>query len=126
MNHSNLLNLDHTFPPILSQHEDDAHLRLVMEIAPELGWFRGHFPGNPVLPGIVQVHWAVIASRSVFPVGGGPREIKQLKFKRVVTPPKIIELALCRLTEHEVQFDYSSLGQQHSQGRLIFEEYIPC
>jgi 3-hydroxymyristoyl/3-hydroxydecanoyl-(acyl carrier protein) dehydratase len=126
MNLSDLLNSDHTFPPVLSQHDDDVHLRLVMEIAPELSWFQGHFPGNPVLPGIVQVHWAVVASRFLFSVGGEPREIKRLKFKNVVTPPRIIELTLYRPTENEVQFDYSSHGKQHSQGRLIFEEYLPC
>jgi len=126
MDFSDLLNSDHNFPRVLSRHDDDTHLRLVLEIAPELGWFRGHFPGNPVLPGIVQVHWAVIVSRILYPVGGGPREIKRLKFKSVVTPPRIIELSLCSPTENEVQFDYSSLGHQHSQGRLIFEERIPC
>jgi 3-hydroxymyristoyl/3-hydroxydecanoyl-(acyl carrier protein) dehydratase len=126
MDFSDLLNLDRNFPRVLSRQDDDAHLRLVLEIAPELGWFRGHFPGNPVLPGIVQVHWAVIASRFLFPVGSGLREIKRLKFKSVVTPPRIIELSLCSPTENEVQFDYSSLGQQHSQGRLIFEECLPC
>jgi 3-hydroxymyristoyl/3-hydroxydecanoyl-(acyl carrier protein) dehydratase len=126
MNLSDFLNSDHTFPPVLSQHDDDVHLRLVMEITPELSWFQGHFPGNPVLPGIVQVHWAVIASRFLFSVGSGPHEIKHLKFKSVVTPSRIIELALCRLTENEVQFDYSSLGQQHSQGRLIFGDCLPC
>ena len=92
----------------------------------DAGFYRGHFPGNPVLPGIVQVHWVVTASRFLFGMSNGPGEIKRLKFKSVVTPPNVIELALCRPSECEVQFDYSSLGRQHSQGRLIFDEHVSC
>lgn len=123
---TNVLQTDCYFPSILSRYDDSPHLRILLEISPGLGWFRGHFPGNPVLPGIVQVHWAVTASRFLFGMDNGPGEIKQLKFKSVVTPPNVIELALCRPNECEVQFDYSSLGRQHSQGRLIFEEHVSC
>jgi hypothetical protein len=79
-----------------------------------------------VLPGIVQIHWAVIVSLASFGYHDLPAEIKRLKFKRVVTPPRIIELTLSRPCGNEVQFEYASLGQQHSQGRLIFTEDAPC
>jgi 3-hydroxymyristoyl/3-hydroxydecanoyl-(acyl carrier protein) dehydratase len=121
---ANVLQTDCNFPQILSRYDDSPQLRILLDISSELGWFRGHFPGNPVLPGIVQVHWVVTATRFLFGMSDGPGEIKRLKFKSVVTPPHVIELALCRPTECEVQFDYSSLGQQHSQGRLIFEEHV--
>jgi hypothetical protein len=118
--------MESDFPPILSRLDDLPHQRLLVDISPGLGCFRGHFPGNPVLPGIVQIHWAVIVSLASFGYHDLPAEIKRLKFKRVVTPPRIIELTLSRPCGNEVQFEYASLGQQHSQGRLIFTEDAPC
>ena len=121
-----ILEKERNFPPILSRLDDFTYQRLLMEISPELGWFRGHFPGNPVLAGVVQLHWAVTVSLMLFGFHDAPSEIKRLKFKSVVTPPRIIELTLNRPCENEVQFEYASLGQQHSQGRLIFAEDAPC
>ena len=120
------LETDHRLPRILSRSDDVPYHRLLLEISPELSWFQGHFPGNPVLPGVVQLHWAIIISLSQFGFRDAPTEIKRLKFKSVVTPPRTLELALSRPTENEVQFEYSSLGQQHSLGRLIFTPEAPC
>jgi hypothetical protein len=53
-------------------------------------------------------------------------EIKRLKFKRLVVPPVTLELFLCRSTENEVQFEFASDGQQHSQGRLVFAPESSC
>ena len=97
-----------------------------MDLSPDLGCFRGHFPGNPVLAGVVQLHWAVTVSLILFEFRDAPLEIKRLKFKSVVTPPRTIELALNRPCGNEVQFEYSSLGQQHSQGRLLFAQDATC
>jgi hypothetical protein len=122
----NILKIEHNFPPILSRVDDNSHQRLLLELEPELGCFSGHFPGNPVLAGVVQLHWAITVSLILFGYPVAPLEIKRLKFKSVVTPPRIIELTLSKPFGNEVQFHYSSLGQQHSQGRLIFAENAPC
>jgi 3-hydroxymyristoyl/3-hydroxydecanoyl-(acyl carrier protein) dehydratase len=97
-----------------------------LEITPGLAWFHGHFPGNPILPGVVQLHWAVLISQSIFGFSVDPVEIKQLKFKSVVTPGGVLELTLTRRDENIVEFGYSSLDLQHSQGRLIFDEAASC
>lgn len=114
------------YPRILSQHCDSDGARLLLDISPDLIAFRGHFLGNPVLAGIVQLHWAVIASRSVFGFGEPPREIKNLKFKSVVTPPTRLELAIARLGQCEVQYDCSGEGKKYSQGRLVFSGEETC
>ena len=108
------------FPRVLSQIEDLTTLRLQLDVDTELEWFRGHFPGNPVLPGVVQLHWAICAAQTCFGYLDTPNEILRLKFKSIVTPPRVVELALSRPRTGEVQFDYVGLGQQYSQGRLKF------
>ena len=49
--------------------------------------FRGHFAGEPVLPGIVQLDTLVLgAVRALWPELGHPRRITKLKFHRPVRP----------------------------------------
>lgn len=106
-------------PPVLSVLEDSQHIRMLLEIRPELEWFRGHFPGRPVLPGIVQVHWAVLLATARFGLHSAPAEIKRLKFKNVVVPPAILELSITPSKPGEVAFAWTGSGQLCSEGQLV-------
>jgi 3-hydroxymyristoyl/3-hydroxydecanoyl-(acyl carrier protein) dehydratase len=108
-------------PRILSVLDDVPDRHLLLDITPALGWFRGHFPGRPVLPGIVQVHWAVLISAAYFGFGQVPAVINRLKFKNVIVPPTVVELSVTRTTKFEVSFGYTGAGMQYSEGRLVFD-----
>lgn len=107
-------------PRILSIDGDASQRTYQLAIDVDLECFVGHFPGRPVLAGIVQVHWAVMFSASCFGFKQVPVEIKRLKFKNVVVPPAILKLSLVRVTETDVTFAYAGAGRQCSEGRLIF------
>ena len=47
------------FPRVVAVDENDGAVTLRLEVTPDLSWFHGHFPGEPVLAGIIQTHWAV-------------------------------------------------------------------
>ena len=126
MNSLSLQGITRNFPPVLSLVEDSSQHILRLDISSDLGWFRGHFPGTPVLAGVVQLHWAVSVSLDLFEFSEVPVEIKRLKFKNIVTPPRILELALNKTNESEVKFEFTSLDQIHSQGHLVFEKELPC
>lgn len=108
------------FPPILIVHEDESSVRITLRIDPELHWFKGHFPDGPVLPGIVQLHWAVKIAGERLGFEGVPYEIKRLKFKRLVIPPDTLELIVTRCSDTEAQFEFLRGGEQCSLGRLLF------
>jgi 3-hydroxymyristoyl/3-hydroxydecanoyl-(acyl carrier protein) dehydratase len=108
-------------PRVLSVLDDVPDRHLLLDITPALGWFRGHFPGRPVLPGIVQVHWAVLVSAAYFDFRRVPAVINRLKFKNVIVPPTVIELSVARSTKFEVSFGYTGAGKQYSEGRLVFD-----
>lgn len=110
---------DRGFPQFLDVEQSDDRLVAQLAVLPGLEWFRGHFPGEPVLPGIIQTHWAVQISRAAFDQVTQPQRIKRLKFKQVVVPPQELELLLLRVGD-DVQFAYSSSVGQHSEGRLVF------
>ena len=117
---------DDSFPRVLSVLDESPCFRLGLDIPRDLSWFHGHFPGQPVLPGVVQLHWAVIVARALFEFPGSPQEIKRLKFKKVVIPPQVLELSISMQGSNEVQFEFSGPDVQHSQGRLVFAENAAC
>lgn len=114
------------FPRVLTATLERPNVRFGLDISQDLIWFRGHFPDMPILPGVVQLHWAVIVARAVFKFPDSPLEIKRLKFKNVVIPPRTLELSVCAHTEKEVQFEFYSSDEQYSLGRLIFATSITC
>ncbi len=117
---------DHRFPRILSLTDDGHDIRMRVDVSQELCWFRGHFPNQPVLPGVVQLHWAVIIVQACFGFSSVPAEIKRLKFKKVVTPPHVFELSVSRKSSNEAQFAYDTGSERNSEGRLVFAETASC
>jgi 3-hydroxymyristoyl/3-hydroxydecanoyl-(acyl carrier protein) dehydratase len=114
------------FPLVLSRLDDFTSHRLLISITSDLDCFRGHFPDNPILAGVTQLHWAACASCFLYGFDEPPMEVKHLKFKNVVSPPMILELSLSKIFESEIQFGFASPGQVHSEGRLVFDGEITC
>jgi 3-hydroxymyristoyl/3-hydroxydecanoyl-(acyl carrier protein) dehydratase len=108
------------FPAVtlVRRSSDAVLLRLLVDEC--LCWFAGHFPGLPVLPGIIQLHWAVEYSRRFLGASAQPEAVNRLKFSRVVQPPVVLELALQRTDQHAVKFTFSSGAGHHSQGHIVF------
>lgn len=71
-----------------------AGVRYLLYVHPSIRWFEGHFPGRPLLPGVVQVDWAVrYAALQGFP----PADFTGLsgvKFPASVTPGSVVALTL--------------------------------
>jgi hypothetical protein len=107
-------------PGVLSGFYADGVYQLLLDVSPDLCWFEGHFPGQPVLPGVIQLHWATVMATALYELDRQPRQIKRLKFSNVIVPPRIVELVLERPAPNQVQFRVQGSGVQNSQGRLDF------
>lgn len=107
-------------PPEISREVRDDGFVVRLEIAEDHDCFRGHFPGFPVLPGVVQLHWAVEFAREYFGFTEAVCDIRRLKFKNIVIPPAAVTLELVRTGEDEARFVYFNSGATFSQGRLGF------
>lgn len=96
--------------------------RFAVTVPAELGFFRGHFDGYPVLPGVAQVVALVLArARVVYPELGEPRQLARLKFRRPIVPGDVLELGL-RLDAGRTQLSFTLVraGEVCSAGVLDF------
>jgi 3-hydroxymyristoyl/3-hydroxydecanoyl-(acyl carrier protein) dehydratase len=68
----------------------------VFELPPDLFWFGGHFEGTPILPGVAQLHWALVFARKVFPAAGDAvfNEAPAVKFFSPLVPGDRCKLSL--------------------------------
>jgi 3-hydroxyacyl-[acyl-carrier-protein] dehydratase len=108
------------------QHDGPDQVQLSLHIPEALAHFSGHFPGMPVLPGVVQVDWAVRYGRQHLPLIGEFAALENLKFHALVLPQTDLQLLLSWNTaKTTLSFNYSigeSGGRTYSSGRVAFKE----
>ncbi len=87
----------------------------------ELPVFRGHFPSRPIVPGVVQIGWAVDIARAQGVVSGTFAGISAAKFRRVLQPGMDLGLRLDGRDERrQLSFEYSLGSMVVSGGRVQF------
>jgi 3-hydroxymyristoyl/3-hydroxydecanoyl-(acyl carrier protein) dehydratase len=109
-------------PEIEALERGSGHVSLRFVVPETLAYFEGHFPGCPVLPGVVQVGWAIEFARRHVPFSGAFRSLEAVKFMRVVHPEDAIVLALVPDAERRaLKFEYHRAGEACSSGRILFQ-----
>jgi 3-hydroxymyristoyl/3-hydroxydecanoyl-(acyl carrier protein) dehydratase len=112
-----------TEPQIVATHlhKDLGSARIDLQIPNDLCYFEGHFPGCALLPGIVQINWAVQFGREYFALPARFRSLSKIKFMRVITPGSPATLALeFKAAQGELSFNYRVIDALCSSGNIGF------
>lgn len=98
---------------------DGARVVLECLVPVDLIYFEGHFPGTPVLPGIVLVEWAMALARQHLAVSGNFLAVRALKFHAVVTPGMRVTLELLHdRAKSTLAFRFDSEQGAHAGGKI--------
>lgn len=109
------------WPDVLKQEVIEGSLIMKCRIPKDLIYFDGHFPSNPILPGIVQTHWAESFGRQFLFVKGNFVRLEAIKFQQVIPPECIVTLTLSYdEVKNKLRFQYESTRGVHSSGRICF------
>jgi acyl-CoA synthetase (AMP-forming)/AMP-acid ligase II/3-hydroxymyristoyl/3-hydroxydecanoyl-(acyl carrier protein) dehydratase len=104
---------------LLSEVRSETALHYELRVPPTLVHFAGHFPGLPILPGVVQIDWAMRLAAEQVPGVRMLASIEQLKFKAPVPPGALLDLTLTHdAARHRVQFAYR-LGRRECTSGVI-------
>ena len=108
-----------TDPIVVGQRVDAASAELQLKIPHDLVYFRGHFPGAPIVPGVVQIKWALELAGRYLGAGGTFAGVDALKFQQVIHPGASVTLSLRWVaSDGKLHFAYQSDGARHGSGRL--------
>lgn len=108
-------------PERLNISQTDDQWLLELEIPVDLAHFSGHFPQTPVLPGVVQIDWAISLAREL--ISGLPpcfRGMEVLKFQQLARPGDRLQLTLRFDPERsKLHFAYRNGDAACSSGRIL-------
>jgi len=108
------------FPHMRELERDEQRVLLEVTAPADLLYFDGHFDVAPILPGVVQVEWALHYGRQYFTMPPHFTGVNLLKFQQVVRPDMAVQLELVHDTaKGSLNFRYVSAGSQHSSGRIM-------
>jgi 3-hydroxyacyl-[acyl-carrier-protein] dehydratase len=116
-------------PPFLFVDEvvemTDTKIRATKEISPDEAFFTGHYPGNPIMPGVLICEaifqtGAILLSGMVGDIGGGTPVLTRIgnaKFKNMVKPGAVLEME-AELVE-KVSNAFFMKGSAKSAGKTL-------
>ncbi|MCC6535813.1 MAG: AMP-binding protein [Burkholderiales bacterium] len=108
-------------PPIRSQRPGPQRIEFELYLPGDLPCFDGHFPGLPVLPGVIQVDWAIRLARRHLGCSGRFRGIDNLRFQSVVVPERALNLLLETSADAtRLSFRYTLGERKCSSGTILF------
>ncbi|MCK1792960.1 acyl-CoA synthetase family protein [Pseudomonas violetae] len=109
-------------PEVLQQIEADGEWSLQLAVPPDLAFFSGHFPKAPVLPGVVQVDWALALGQQLMNLPAKFAGMEVLKFQQLVRPGDQVQLHLrFDPVRGKLYFAYRNETATCSSGRIVLE-----
>lgn len=117
------------FRPGIKGFETLAHVRdadgdhYELRVSPDLVHFAGHFPGLPILPGVVLVDWAVRLAAARNRAARAITSVDQLKFMAPVPPGAVVSLRLAHEPERcRVRFTARLGARDCASGVFVYRE----
>lgn len=110
-------------PTFTPQSSAAGSLRATARVPADLAHQAGHFPGHPIVPGFMQVAWALAQARAHLAVTGGVTTFEALKFPSPLLPGAECELELA-LAGEVLRFTLGGGGEVFSSGRLRISEEL--
>lgn len=100
-------------PVELSLQQQETRAELMLRVDADLFWFRGHFPGQPLLPGVAQLDWVIHYGTRLLAPGKVFASVENIKFQQPILPGSTLKLTLDWQAEKGLSFQYLRVqGQQ--------------
>lgn len=111
-------------PRWIHRGQDSGAAVALLLVHAELAAFRGHFPGQPLLPGVVQINWAVALAAEQLQSAYAPQRfagLSRIKFKVPVLPGALVAFEL-KPAPGRLALRVTSQAQVHTQGHLLYRD----
>ena len=97
----------------------NQQIELLIHVPRSLFYFHGHFPDFAILPGMVQIDWALMLARRYMGLSSGPVASMRVKFTKPITPGADLQLTLdYTAARRELRFEYRDDRSSCGSGRI--------
>ena len=113
-----------THPDPIQKEVSEKSVFLKAVVPENLGYVDGHFPGYPIVPGIVQLKWVMDTIEDWWGTEPILQRLEAIKFKRTLRPSQFFTLQLNDISDARqkgVAFTYQDGNMIISSGRVIIE-----
>lgn len=108
-------------PIVLSHQHVEDRIEIICKIPRDLSYCEGHFPGMPIVPGVVQLHWAVHYAKEFIKTFAYVAGASQIKFTNIISPGAEIILSLKHDVEQNmIHYTYFDAEKSYSAGRFSY------
>lgn len=108
---------------VLAQFVHDDVLHYELRVPATLVHFAGHFPGLPILPGVVQIDWAIALGADEWPDVRTIASIERLKFMAPVPPGAILRLTLAHdAARRRMRFAFRFGERDSASGAVVYRD----
>ncbi|HEY9034026.1 MAG TPA: hypothetical protein VIN71_08825 [Pseudomonadales bacterium] len=105
--------------PLEVIRHDPYSISVVLEVDETLPFFPGHFPGQPVLPGVVMLDWVASLAERYLPLRIEFARLEAVKFKQMVRPVQKIRVDIqFKADSGKLVYRLTSDSAEHSSGRI--------
>lgn len=107
-------------PIVIRERVAAAEAQIVLVVPANLAYFEGHFPAVPVVPGVVQIKWALAGAQRCLGVTGTVAGMEALKFQQVMGPNAEVTLELKFSADtRKLNFSFRSGESRYGSGRVV-------
>jgi acyl-coenzyme A synthetase/AMP-(fatty) acid ligase/3-hydroxymyristoyl/3-hydroxydecanoyl-(acyl carrier protein) dehydratase len=105
-------------PILLEQFRGRGYLERSCRVPKNLGCFSGHFPGHPVVPGALQLDWAMDVAAELLDAPPRIAELESLKFSAPLGPGHVFRIHVRNVSNNQIDFTISAEGVDYARGRV--------
>lgn len=107
-----------TFPLVLSQSLSENYAEYEMFFPEISNFFRGHFTGFKILPGVAELYFVLFFANDAFKIPMEVQVLKKIKFSHIIFPEKTVKLKIVNEPK-SVEFAFESDGIVCASGNII-------
>lgn len=108
-------------PQITAVEHLDTGVELSLFVSNEIEYFKGHFDELPILPGVVQLDWAVLYAKQYLNLAGAVKQISVLKFQKLLRPDTHVKLLVTSTKNSKFAFKFYIEESIYSSGKVQLE-----
>ncbi len=105
---------------IQAENDSEGAVHAKVSTDAQSPWFAGHFPGDPILPGIAQLNMVTECIERVLQQKLVLQKLARVKFKKLIRPGDILDIhAVAGKQNNNYTFSIQHNNQQVCSGRLV-------